>query len=234
MTSSAVANSPTLADCEPRQLVADLFHALSQPLTTLCCSLELTLQQAATAEVYRECVTRALTDAERVSWLSTGIRELLESGQASEDCELLPLRDAVRAAIDDLLLLAESKGVRIYYSPEAAGLVWFEARRLRQGLFHVLQSTVSAGGPGATVRIEVAETEEEVVLALTVSGEAHNSNLSDDEQLALRLGLGIARATFEAAGGHFRVERGIDGLGLRVWLDRKIQDSTKVCSLGGR
>jgi hypothetical protein len=65
---------------------------------------------------------------------------------------------------------------------------------------------------------------EEVVLALTVSGEAHRANLSEDEQLALRLGLGIARATFEAAGGRFRVEHGVDGLGVEVWLSRKICD----------
>ena len=224
MTAPVVANSPALADCEPRQLVADLFHALSQPLTTLSCSLELTLQQAATVEEYRESVARALADAERVSWLSTGIRELLEAGQASEDCELLPLQAAVQAAINDLLLLAESKGVQICYSPGAAGLVWFEARRLRQGLFHLLGSALSAGGPGAVVRIEMVEAGEEVVLALTVSGEAHRANLSEDEQLALRLGLGIARATFEAVGGRFRVERGVDGLGVEVRLRRNIPD----------
>jgi signal transduction histidine kinase len=224
VNSSTVANSPTLADCEPGQLVADLFHALSQPLTTLCCSLELTLQQAATVEEYRECVIRALADAERVSWLSTGIRELLEAGHAGEDCESLQLQPAVQAAIDDLLLLADSTGVRICYLPGAAGPVWFEARRLRQGLFHVLGFAVSAGGEGAVVRIEVVEAGEEVVLALTVSDEAHSSKSAEDEQLALRLGLGIARATFEAAGGSFRVERGVDCLGLEVRLGRNIPD----------
>ena len=36
------------AECESRQLVSDLFHQLSQPLTTLCCSLELALLQTPT------------------------------------------------------------------------------------------------------------------------------------------------------------------------------------------
>jgi len=42
----AAGAAPMLPDCERRRLSSDLFHALSQPLTALCCSLELvTLQQ---------------------------------------------------------------------------------------------------------------------------------------------------------------------------------------------
>ena len=33
--------TPAVDNGEPRQLVCDLFHQLNQPLTTLCCSLEL-------------------------------------------------------------------------------------------------------------------------------------------------------------------------------------------------
>jgi hypothetical protein len=47
----------TLADYEPRQLVSDLFHALSQPPPILCCSLEFTLQQTFTLEQYRASVS---------------------------------------------------------------------------------------------------------------------------------------------------------------------------------
>jgi signal transduction histidine kinase len=215
MSSPAVANSCPLPDCEPRQLLADLFHALSQPLTTLCCSLELTLQQAATAEEYRACVTRALADAERVSWLSTGIRELLEAGHAGEDCESLPMQAAVQATIGDLLLLAESAGVRIGYLPGETGPVWFEAQRLRRGLFHLLGFALSAGGQGATVRIELAEAGEEVELALSGEGRA----LVED-QLERRLGLGIARAIFESAGGSFRVEQAEQGWSVVVRIAR--------------
>ena len=103
----------TLPRSRTRQLGSDLFHALSQPLTALCCSLELALQQTLTAEEYRESVSRALMQAERVSWLTMGIRELFEAEQAGEDCEVLPLQVAVASAIDDVLLVAEAAGVRI-------------------------------------------------------------------------------------------------------------------------
>ena len=127
--------SSTLPDFELERLSSDLFHALSQPLTGLCCSLELTLQQSLTAEEYRESVSRALIQAERVSWLTMGIRELFEAGQAGEDCEVLALQGAVAGAIDDVLLVAETAGVRICWVTRSACPVWFEAQRLRNALF---------------------------------------------------------------------------------------------------
>ena len=200
----------TLPDLEPRQLGSDLFHALSQPLTALCCSLELALQQTLTAEEYRESVSRALMQAERVSWLTMGIRELFEAGQAGEDCEVLPLQVAVASAIDDVLPVAETAGVRICWVRGPACPVWFEAQRLRSALFHLLGFAVGCGGRGSVVRIELGECGEQSRLTLTVSESPEDDQAlglisADDDphrKLAQRLGLGIARAIFEAARPH--------------------------------
>jgi len=221
MKLTTVGNPPRLPDCEPRRLVSDLFHALSQPLTSLCCSLELTLQQSPTPEQYRESVSRALAQAEHVSWLVTGIRELFDAGEAGAGGEVLELQAAVQSAASDLLPVAESAGVRISFLPRSACPVRFEAQRLRQGLFHLLGFAVSAGGRGAAVKIEVAAAGEEAVLGMTVSG-AHTLRSIEDppQELARRLGLGIARAIFEAAGGSFRGERGMDCMSVEVRLPR--------------
>jgi len=237
MNPSTAGVAPVLPDCESPRLVADLFHALSQPLTTLCCSLELTLQQTPTEKQYRESVTRALAQAEQVSWLAMGIRELLDAGDAGPDLEVLQMQAAVHDAVTDLLSVAELAGVRICYLPRSPGSVRFEARRLRRGLFHLMGFVVGWGG-GAVVRIELSESGEQVVLALTVSGEGisreamesaespESSSPASSSQDALprdltrRLGLGIARATFEAAGGSFRAERGIESMIVEVRLPR--------------
>jgi K+-sensing histidine kinase KdpD len=234
--------APVLPDCESPRLLADLFHALSQPLTTLCCSLELTLQQTPTEKQYRESVTRALAQAEQVSWLAMGIRELLDAGDAGPDLEVLQMQAAVHDAVSDLLPVAELAGVRICYLPRSPGSVRFEARRLRRGLFHLMGFVVGWGG-GAVVRIELSESGEQVVLALTVSGEgipreamesaespessspessspASSSEDALPRDLTRRLGLGIARATFEAAGGSFRAERGIESMIVELRLPR--------------
>jgi len=226
----AAGAAPMLPDCERRRLSSDLFHALSQPLTALCCSLELvTLQQAPTAEQYRESVGRALTQAKRASWLATGMRELFDAGQVGEDCEVLSLRMAVESAIDDLLLVADAAGVRIRCLLRSACPVWFEGQRLRRGLFHLLGFMVGCAGRGSVVTIELVECGEQSLLALIISGagrahdQASSSDSADDErskELTLRLGLGIARAIFEAGGGSFRAERSLEGMSVEVRLPR--------------
>jgi hypothetical protein len=215
----------TLPDCEARRLGSDLFHALSQPLTALCCSLELALQQPLTIEQYRENADRALMQAERASWLASGLRELFEAGQLGEDCEVLPLQAAVESTIDEVALVAEARDVRILWMPGSECLVWFEAQRLRSGLFHLLGFMVGCGRQGSVVRIDLAESGKHVVLALAVSeaGPEHDQAVNlisaeDDsrQKLAQRLGLGIARAIFEAAGGSFRAERTVDWMTLEI------------------
>lgn len=227
---AATAGTPSsLPDCDPRRLGSDLFHALSQPLTALCCSLELALQQSLTAEQYRESVGRALLQAERVSWLTMGIRELFEAGQTGEDCEVLALPAAVAGAIDDVRLVAEAAGVRICWVPGSTCPVWFEAQRLRTALFHLLGFVVGWGARGSVVRIELAECGEQARLALTVSGEgsarqpasvSHSEDADHHQELAQRLGLGITRAIFEAAGGSFRAERSLESMSVEIRLPR--------------
>lgn len=220
--------NPAAAEGEPGQLVFDLFHQLSQPLTTLCCSLELALLQTPTLEQYGEIVSRALAQAEKVSWLATAVRELFDAGQAGEGGEVLELRWAVEDAVADLLPVAESAGVQVCYSRQSPCPLWFNAQRLRQGLLHLLGFGVAAGGPGAVMKIELEEHGMEVGLALTISGNAGFDGASTagpshdhlPDEMVRRLGLGIARAIFEAAGGSLRMERGAGCLSVGVRLLR--------------
>lgn len=218
-------NSVAAAECESRQLVSDLFHQLSQPLTTLCCSLELALLQTPTAEQYGEIVSHALSQAEKVSSLATAIRELFDASLAGEGGEVMELRRAVEEAVGDLLPVAESAGVQVCYLPGPACPVWFDALRLRQGLFHLIGFAIGSGGPGAAVRIELAEHGAELGLRLTISGSQgicdEPSNANSDLELLRRLGLGIARAIFEAAGGSLSIARSAEGRSVDVRLPRK-------------
>lgn len=219
-------NPTVAAECESRQLVSDLFHQLSQPLTTLCCSLELALLQTPSAEQYSEVVGHALGQAEKVSALATGIRELIEAGQAGYGGEVLELRRAVEDAVADLLPVAESAGVQVACTPGPACRLWFDAPRLRQGLFHLMGFVIGSGG--SHVLIELAELGAEAALKLTVSRVGVPDGLpsaNSDQELLRRLGLGIARAIFEAAGGTLTVESGVEGLSVQVRILRKQERS---------
>ena len=220
-----VAGNPAApAEYESRQLVSDLFHQLSQPLTTLCCALELALLQTPTREEYGKVVNDALRQAEKASALATAIHELLDAGHAGENCEVLNLGRAVEDAVGDLLPVAESAGVKMACIPQPACPVWFDARRLRQGLFHLLGFLISAGVEGSIVQIALKARAAEPELGLTVSGAGISngtSAIAPDEELWQRLGLGISRSIFERAGGTFGVEHGPGSLTVRLRFLRK-------------
>ncbi len=222
MNPVATGNPTASAACESRQLVSDLFHQLSQPLTTLSCALELALLHTPTLEQYGEIVSQAVGQAEKASALATAIRELFGAGQAGENGEVLELRRAAEDAVADLLPVAESAGVQVGFVPGPACPVWFDAPRLRQGLFHLIGFAIGAGSAGAAVRIELAERAADAMLTLKVSGGAGYDRAADsDLELSKRLGLGMARAIFEAAGGSFHVERSAASLGVEVGILQK-------------
>lgn len=54
----------------------DLLHELSQPLTSLCCQLEVLLSKPRTNVEYRYCLARALEQAEIAARLTQQLREL--------------------------------------------------------------------------------------------------------------------------------------------------------------
>jgi C4-dicarboxylate-specific signal transduction histidine kinase len=214
-------NPEPASDCEFRRLVSDLFHQLSQPLTTLCCSLELALLQTPTADQYGHLISQTLIQAEKASLLATAIRELIDAGQAAEGSEILELRKAVDEAIDDLLPVAESAGIQLCYRSGPACRIWFNPSRLRQGLFHLLGFVLSSSARGAVVKIDLKELAEEVVLGLTVAevGDVA-STASPEQELSQRLGLGIARTIFEAARGSLSINHSSECRSVEVRLLR--------------
>ncbi len=223
MNLAAMGNPTAAALTESQQLVSDLFHQLSQPLTTLCCALELALLQTPTREQYSEIVSQALGQAEKASALATAIRELFDAGQPGGRGDLLELRQAVEEVIADLMPVAESAGVQVCFVPGSACTVWFDASRLRQGLFHLIGFAIDSGGSGEAITIELAEQAAEAMLALTISDPGVRDGLpaGSDLELWRRLGLGIARAIFEAPGGSCRVERSPARLRVEVGILRK-------------
>lgn len=215
---------------DSRRLISDLFHQLSQPVTSLCCSLELALLQTYTVKQHAEIVSRTLSEAQKVSWLATALRELFNASQAGEDGELLELRQAVGHAVDDLRPVAESVGVQVHYVALSACPIWFDAKRLRQGLFHLLGFMLGSRGPGAELTIALNQRREQSVLSLTVSGPEECGNATNGEphpehlpqELVRRFELGLARSIFEAGGADFSVERSPEGVSVEVRLGRAV------------
>ena len=65
---------------EQEDRLANLFHALSQPLTILRCCLDLSLQKPRSAKRYRQDLRVALQQLESATRLVVRIRELVDAG----------------------------------------------------------------------------------------------------------------------------------------------------------
>jgi signal transduction histidine kinase len=170
-----------LPSATPQELLADLFHALNQPLAALRCSCELALLAPRTAEQYRDCLQTALQKTEQASLLSKGIREFLEAGEEAEEekrekvraLPQLSLREQVREAAEHFLPVAAEAGTTFCAdydgdSPADDSLVDFHPEHLRRALFYIFDCTLALAR-GKKVRIDVESNSSQVTLHLSFS-----------------------------------------------------------------
>jgi hypothetical protein len=145
-------------------LLAQLLHALNQPLTGLQCSLELALAGRRTPEQYIDCVRGGLDLTERMRNLAAAMRELLEieaapaAAAATDELAINPrtdLRSVLRETLAELQPVAETRGVRI--ALDCGPLpVSVERRTLISAMFRVLESVLSLAAPESLLSIETA------------------------------------------------------------------------------
>lgn len=215
------------ARCERRGLLSELFHALNQPLTTLHCALELALQRPHREAECRHTLEAALLQAENVTRLTSGIRELLEADEPGDHGEVVALDAAVLEAVGDWLPVAEAAQIALLPQNLAACPVNFEPQRLRQALFRLLESVLHCASAGATVTIELTHSAGEVCLRITTlpgnQPRTENSSSLGQAECKLevvqrRLGLAIAGSIFDAAGASLvaRDKQGAQALEIRL------------------
>jgi signal transduction histidine kinase len=215
----------TNADGEYQQLMSDLFHDLSQPLSTLTCLLEVNLLLSRPAKRSRHDLKIALQQVHSIVRIVRDLREFADAGNAQQDQQPLPLAACLRDAVADLLPVAESAKVKLSLSSGSECLVNFQASRLRQAVFHLLEFALGSAAAGAEVKITASQDDEaaRVVVAVsrvTISPVVRSAESAEWKQRALkrRLGLAIARRIFEIANGCLRAEGGREQFWIEVCL----------------
>jgi len=198
-------------DEELRPLLADLFHALNQPLTALRCALELALSKPLTVEESRSVIQMALERAESAARLATAIRALIEAGDPGEEAREVLFANYLREAVADMRPVAEARGIALTVEGWSASQVCFEARRLRQALFYLLDFLVGGSGDGATIHLRLATIGGFLVLSVHSDGRAAEGwrpgrkKNSETAVIGADLQLALARRMFEAAGGSWKM-----------------------------
>lgn len=184
-----------------RSALSHLLHALNQPLTGLQCSLELALVGPRLEHQYIRTMREGLELTSRMRLLVEAIRELADAPQRDGDeIEPVALDALLRDAAEDLLPVAETKGVRILVVSPAPLPVAADRRAVATLLFRLLGSALSLAREGSQLRL-VAEVEAERA-HLRVSWNPgplpKHSPYSRQE-----LGLIIAQAGWERAGAEW-------------------------------
>jgi len=145
-----------LATGKMRSPLAQLLHALNQPLTGLQCSMEVALAAPRKQEQYVQGLREGLELTGRMRALVGAIREVVGLEEANDDeLETTELMTVMREVLDDLGPVAEVKSVRMMLdcSADFSSRVRVGQRRLSSLLFRMLESALSLAERGSALRI---------------------------------------------------------------------------------
>ncbi len=154
-----------------RSPLAQLLHALNQPLTGLQCSLELATSGPRPVDQYLGVLRDGLDLTARMRVLVDAMRELLDIQRTEfrrEDC--FALEGLIRETVFDLKPVAETRHTQISAACESG--LWLRANRsfCAAWLFRLLDSTLSLSHEDSEVQIDARRNGGSEIL-LTLSWE---------------------------------------------------------------
>ncbi len=228
---------------EGRTPLAELLHALNQPLTGLQCAMEVALASPRSSEHFAQGVREWLELTGRMRDLVRAIREVADAdaetgAKTGEDAE--PQKELRWAAwrillqeiVEDLRLVADAKGVCVEIepseSPDGPGIaVKAGQRKLHTLLFRLIEAVLSLSAPESKLWIVAGEANGELGICIRWRGDKTGGALSRPE-----LGLLVAEASWERVGGEWRRERSEEKMALATVVLETV--TLETITLNGR
>jgi signal transduction histidine kinase len=214
-TGTGVARTLSPALNQARTPLAQLLHALNQPLTGLQCSMEVALATPRTPEQYTHGLRENLELTERMRALVEAIREVVDAQESHTAFETFDFGLLLRETVDGLIPVAESRNTTLrlsggaFPSPALETLatdlslsVHSERATVSTSLFRLLDSALSLAARASPFYVEAGSESGAVTLRLRWDRARSLSIFSRPE-----LGLLVAQAGFEQAGAEWKRER---------------------------
>jgi two-component system, OmpR family, sensor kinase len=204
-----------------RSFVTDASHELRSPLANLRGTVEVALRRPRLTEEYREALTVALTEAERLSRLVDDLLMLsrADARQFVLDVQACDLADIARDAVTALAARGQEKGVQLRLDAQPTAVVG-DPHRLRQAVDNLLGTALRYAPVASEVIVTTGQRNGHALLSVQDAG----PGLSAEEQArifdrfyrtdlsrgrdsgGLGLGLPIAKAIIEAHHGRVAVQ----------------------------
>jgi len=140
---------------EGPDVLGELLHSLSQPLTSLRCSLELSIEEV--AEQQQESVSVALQQTEKVIGMVQLMREYLDAEQPGPEACPVALAPAMRSVIEELSSIAVVRGVQLRLVGTCTATVPVPESRLRLALQYLIATMIEAQPVGGKVMLLLRE-----------------------------------------------------------------------------
>ncbi len=133
----------------------ELLHSLRQPLTSLRCSLELSIDEV--AEQKQHSVSVALQQAEQVIGMIQLMREYLNAEQPGPETCPVALAATLRSVIGELTSIAAVRDVQLRLAGTCTATLPVPQARLRLALQYLIAATIEAQPRSGKVMLRLGE-----------------------------------------------------------------------------
>ncbi len=161
-------------------VLGELLHSLNQPLTTLRCTLELSIDDV--GEPQQKSVLAALQQTEQVIGAVQLMREYLDADQSGTQTSSCALSPVLEELIDELSTVAAVHGVWLILEGSSSATLAMPESRLRLALQYVIAAMIEGQQAGGKVSLVLEEN-----AAGTILRAKGNRKLRDWGRRALHL-----------------------------------------------
>ncbi len=217
-------------------MLGELLHSLSQPLTGLRCSLELSLQLPLdrsieeVTEQQQASVSAALQQTEKVIGMIQLMREYLDAEQTAAQAFSSALAPAMRSVIEELSSIAAVRGVRLRLVGTCMATLPVPESRLRLALQYLIATMIEAQPAGGKVMLLLGEGPAGAVLR--VEGERdfqqQKPSATNPQTSLRRARIAIASRVLESAGASLVFGGGdVDATGFVLRIPRRVASAAR-------
>lgn len=210
-----------------QELLGDLLHSLSQPLTSLRCNLELSIDEV--TEQQQQTVSAALQQTETVIGMIQLMREYLDAEQSTGE-EAIALMPVLQTIGEDLSSIAAVRNVGLRVLGTCGAKLRVGELRLRLALEYLILAILERQPEGSEITLLLTEGPLGTVLRAqaerSLNGPEANRPEKDPGARQLqrdavratmrRMQLAIAGRVLETAGAALALDDGAPGFVLRI------------------